>query len=373
MLSCHLGRSTFAQLAATSLIVLSGLAAAQTWSLPQFVTSATLPIGASTNGAGTSAILFTTGSDLQATVQTGGKWSSPVVLSSTTTLGLVAVAPDGDVVALWSTSTALQAAFFSGGHWGSPITLDSNAASINTLNVGVDGHSSDTVVWEHRTSSTCSLVAVTGTASAGFGSSEAIGAACTGWASLAVNSSGAAIVAQGATTLEVAPIIGTLRATNGTWGAPFDIATPYYGRQRPHVALGNNGTAVAVWRGRVRSEWAADDTGTWTAPAYLAQASGTPGIAVDGNDNAVAPYSGNVTYRPFEGVFQTPVALGNTLQVVASPAGTFMVTGSSVATLLPGHTAWNQNGPDSSLLAIAPGQALAIVSPLISVSTASVP
>jgi hypothetical protein len=372
MLSRHVRRYIFTQIAASSLIVCSGLATAQTWSSPQFVTSAVLAIGASTNAAGTSAILFTTGSDLQATVQTAGQWSSPVVLSSTTSRGIVAVAPDGDVVAVWNTSNALQAAFFTGGQWGSPITLDNNTASIETLNLGIDGHSIDTLVWEHRSSSKCGLVAVTGTAAGGFGSSQSIGA-CTGWASLAVNSSGAAIVAQGATTLEVAPIIGTMRATNGIWGRPFDIATPYYGRQRPNVALGNNGTAVAVWQGRVRSEWAADDTGTWTTPAFLPQATGTPRVAVDGNGNAVAAYSGMVSFRPFEGVFHTPVALGNTSDVVASPAGTFMVTGSSVATLLPGHKTWNQNGPNSSLLAIAPGQALAIVSPLISVSTASVP
>jgi hypothetical protein len=186
---------------------------------------------------------------------------------------------------------------------------------------------------------------------------ESIGAPYTGWANLAVNSTGEAVVAQGATTLEVAPIIGTMRATNGTWGAPFNIASSYYGRQRPRVALGNNGTAVAVWRGRVRSEWAADDSGTWTAPAPLPQPSGTPGLAVDGHGNAVAAYSGLVSYRPFGGVFQTPVSVGNTLQVVASPAGRFMVTGSSVPTLLPGSTTWNKNGPNSSLLAIAPGTA----------------
>jgi len=368
------GGSIFGWVLMILTLVWPGLATAQTWSSPQFVTSATLAIGASTNGNGTSAVLFTTGAgELQATVENGGKWSSPTILSASTTIGLIWVASNGDVAAVWTTSRAVQAAFFTGGRWGSPITLDTNAASINTLNLGVDGHSIDTAVWEHRTSSTCSLVAVTGTASGGFGSSQSIGAACTGWANLAVNSSGAAIVAQGATTLEVAPIIGTLRATNGTWGAPFNIASSYYGRQRPHVALANDGTAVAVWRGRTMSEWSADDSGTFTAPALLPQSGGEPSIAVAGNGNAVAAYAGKVSFRPFGGVFQTPVALGNTLQVVASPAGAFMVTGSSVATLLPGHTTWNQNGPNSSLIAIAPGEALAIVGPLISVSTASVP
>jgi hypothetical protein len=209
----HQSRPIYMLLLVTSVVALSGFAAAQTWSPPQFVTSASLPIGASTNGTGTSAVLFSTGSgELQATVETSGRWSSPVVLTTATTIGLVAVAPAGDGLAVWSTSSALQAAFYTAGHWGSPITLDTNSASSLTLNLGVDGHGIDTVVWEHRASSACSLVAITGTAAAGFGSSQAIGAPCTGWANLAVNSSGQAIVAQGATTLEVAPILATTRA-----------------------------------------------------------------------------------------------------------------------------------------------------------------
>lgn len=372
----HQCRPIYMLLLVTSVVALSGFAAAQTWPPPQFVTSASLPIGASTNGTGTSAVLFSTGSgELQATVETSGRWSSPVVLTTATTIGLVAVAPAGDGLAVWSTSSGLQAAFYTAGHWGSPITLDTNSASSLTLNLGVDGHGIDTVVWEHRTSSACSLVAITGTAAAGFGSSQAIGAPCTGWANLAVNSSGQAIVAQGATTLEVAPILATTRASNGSWGSPLQIAKPYYGRQRPKVGLGNNGTAVAVWRARTFGEYVAEENGKWGTPAVLPQGTGSsyPNVAVDGNGNAVAAYLGRVSYRPAGGVFQTPVDLGNTAQVVASPAGTFMVTGSSVATLLPGTSTWNQNGPSSSLLAIAPGTALAIVSPLISVSTASVP
>jgi hypothetical protein len=190
---------------------------------------------------------------------------------------------------------------------------------------------------------------------------------------LAVNSSGEALAIQGGATLEVAPVIGTIRAPNGVWSAPVDVATPYYGRQRPWVGLGNNGTAAVVWRARTFSEYAILENGKWSAPAELPQSSAVnPTVAVDGSGNAVAAYAGKVSARSAGGVFQTPITLGSG-QVVASQAGTFVVNGTSVATRLPGSNTWTQNGPTSGLVAIGPGQATAIVSPSISVSTESVP
>ena len=108
-----------------------------------------------------------------------------------------------------------------------------------------------------------------------------------------------------------------------------------------------------------------------------AQAAGVPYYdrtevtAVDGNGNAAAAYSGKVTYRPAGGTFQSTVTLG-TGGVVASPGGTFMLSGSTtgtpIATLLPGNTTWNQNGPASGAVAIGPGEAIALPNPQISVS-----
>ena len=93
---------------------------------------------------------------------------------------------------------------------------------------------------------------------------------------------------------------------------------------------------------------------------------------MDGSGNAVAAYLGKVSYRPAGGTFQTPITLGSG-EVVASPAGTFVVSGTAVATLLPGSQTWNQNGPSSGLVAIGSGEAIAVVNPSISVATESVP
>ena len=368
---------------------LAGSASGQTWSAPQFVTNGTEAVGLATNGQGTSAILFwLTGPGLQATVGKNGVWTAPVTLSTATSVGHVAVAPNGDVLAVWSfhtnnTTTPIetQAAFYSGGKWGNTITVTTNGSATASSNLahlvglGFDGNSNATLVWEQLTSGgSCALVAVTGNSSSGFGAPQVLGNTCLGWVELAVTNNGQALAVQGGATLEVAPIIATSRGSNGVWSAPINIANPYYGRQRPWVGLGNNGTAAVVWRARTFGEYAIRENGVWTAPAQLPQGTGStyPEVAVDGSGNAVAAYLGKVSYRPAGGTFQTPITLGSG-EVVASPGGTFVVSGTAVATRLPGSTTWNQNGPSSGLVAIAPGEAIAIVNPSISVATQSVP
>lgn len=271
------------------------------------------------------------------------------------------------------------------GKWGNTITVTTNGSASTSSNlafvvgVGFDSNSVATLVWEQLTGGgSCALEAVTGTSASGFGTPQVLGNTCLGWVQLAVTSSGQALVVQGGATLEVAPIIATSRGANGVWAAPIQVARPYYGRQRPWVGLGNNGTAAVVWRARTFGEYAIRENGVWTAPAELPQGTGSiyPRVAVDGNGNAVAAYSGKVTYRPAGGTFQSPLTLG-TGGVVASPGGTFMLSGSTtgtpIATLLPGTTTWNQNGPASGAVAIGPGEAIALPNPQISVSTAMVP
>jgi hypothetical protein len=386
-------RKTAATLASVALIALTFAysAFAQTWSSPQFVTSGNA-VALATNGKGTSAILFwETGPGLQATVGVNGVWSTPVTLSTATSVGNVAVAPNGDVLAVWSfhtnnTTTPIesQAAFYSRGKWGNTLTITSNgsaSASSNLADVvglGFDGTSEATLVWEQLAGgSGCVLEAITGNAASGFGTPQVLGHICLGWVRLAVNNNSEALAVQGGATLEVAPVIGTSRLANGVWGASFDVATPYYGRQRPWVAIDQNGNGVVVWRARTFGEYAVEVNGTWSAPAELPGSTGSTGstyptVAVDGSGNAVAAYAGKVSSRPAGGTFQTPITLGSGI-VAASPAGTFVVNGTSVATRLPGSTTWNQNGPSAGLVAIGPGQAVAVVNPSISVSSESVP
>jgi hypothetical protein len=365
----------------------TGFAVGQTWSSPQSVTSGNA-VALATNGKGTSAILFwVTGPGLQATVGINGVWSTPVTLSTATSVGNLAVAPNGDVLAVWSfhtnnTTTPIesQAAFYHGGKWGKTITLTTNGSASASSNladvvgVGFDGTSEATLVWEQISGSSCGLVAVTGNSSSGFGAPQALNHTCEGWVQLAVNNNGNALAAQGGATLGVFPVIGTSRAASGVWAASVDIAAPYYGRQRPWICIDQNGNGVAVWRARTFGEYSTEANSSWSAPVMLPGSVGSvyPTVAVDGAGDAVAAYAGKLSSRPAGGSFQTPITLGSG-QVVASPAGTFVVNGTAVATRLPGSTTWNQNGPSSGLVAIGPGQAIAVGNPSISVETENLP
>ena len=377
---------------------------AQTWSTPQFVANGG-GIAVSTNGT-TSAVLFMPLSGgLQASVKTGSSWSTPVTLTSLGSFGggtgNIKVAPNGDVLAVWSFRTTntyipneAQAAFFTGGHWGSPITISNNVyGNVNSFGlpgIGFDSHSQATLIWEEITNPTtvaCALKAVTGSAASGFGSSQTISnaATCYGNAKLAVNSAGEVVAVESATGILTGAVVAISRSLTGTWGTPVTVAASVYRQNNASVGLGNDGTAVAVWRTRSGVSYAVRSGGTWSAaaglPVLVGQAGGSTGVAVDGSGNAVAIFTQvtispgtYATYRPVGGTWQTKVQLSSGLPVAATPAGTFVASGTTVSTRLAGTSNWTTHTfSGSAIVNAGPGTAIAIVGPQVSVSTAAVP
>jgi hypothetical protein len=288
----------------------SGLAGAQTWSNPQFIANG-FGIAVATNGTTSAALFMPPSGGLQASVKTGGTWSTPVTLSSLGPFGVgtgnIAVAPNGDVLAVWSFRTTntyitnqAQAAFFSGGRWGSPITISNNVyGNVNSFGlpgIGFDSHSQATLIDEEITNSSpiaCALKARTGSAASGFGSAQIISNAttCYGLAKLAVNSGAEAVAVEGATGILTGAVVAISRSLTGTWGTPVTVAASAYRQNNPNVGLGNEGTAVVVWRTRSGVSYAVRSGGTWSAaaplPVLAGQAGGSTGVAVDGPGNAV--------------------------------------------------------------------------------------
>jgi hypothetical protein len=377
---------------------------AQTWSTPQFVANG-LGIAVSTNGS-TSAVLFMPSSGgLQASVKTGSSWSTPVTLTSLGSFGggtgNIMVAPNGDALAVWSFRTTntyipneAQAAFYTAGHWGSPITISTNVyGNVNSFGlpgIGFDSHSQATLIWEeitNPTTVTCALKAETGNATSGFGSSQTISNAttCYGLAKLAVNSGGEAVAVEGATGILTGAVVAISRNLTGTWGTPVTVAASAYRQNNPNIGLGNDGTAVTVWRTRTGVSYAVRSAGTWSAAAALpvlaGQAGGVTGVAVDGSGNAVAIFTQvtigpgtYATYRPVGGTWQTKVQLSSGVPVAATPAGTFVASGTTVSTRLAGTSNWTTHTfSGSATVNAGPGTAIAIVGPQVSVSTAAVP
>jgi hypothetical protein len=380
-------------------------AGAQTWSTPQFVANG-LGIAVASNGSGTSAVLFMPPSGgLQAAVKTGSNWGTPVTLSPLGPYGAgtgnIAVAPNGDVLAVWSFRTTntyipnqAQARFFSRGQWGSTITISGsvfgNVNSYGLPGIGFDGHSQATLIWEEMTSTNpvaCALKAKTGSAASGFGAATTISntSTCYGLAKLAVNNGGQAVAVEGATGILTGAVVAISRDLTGAWGTPVTVAASVYRQNNPNVGLGNDGTAVAVWRTRSGVSYAVRSNGTWSAaaglPVLTGQAGGVTGVAVDGSGNAVAIFTQvtispgtYATYRPVGGAWQAKVQLSSGVPVAATPAGTFVASGSTVSTRLAGTSTWNQHTfSGSAIVNAGPGQIIALVGPQVSVSTAAVP
>jgi len=382
------------------------VAEAQTWSSPQFVANGS-GISISTNGSGTSAVMFMPSSGgLQASVQVAGAWSAPATLSSLgpygNGTGRIAVAPNGDVLAVWSFSTTntylpneTQAKFFTAGHWSNAITLSTsvygNAYSVGLPSIGFDGHSQATVIWEqitNPTTVTCALQAAVGNAANGFASPQIISNAttCYGWTRLAVNSGGQAVAVEGAAGILSEPVVGISRDLTGTWSAPVTVAAYAYRQNQPNVGLGDDGTAVVVWRTRSGVSYAVRSNGSWSPaaglPVLVGQAGGGTSVGVDGSGNAMAIFQQvtirpgiSASYSPVGGSWQPKVQLNSGVQIVATRAGTFVDGGSTVvSTRLAGMSNWNQaTFGGSALVSAAPGLAVALVGPQVNVSSAAVP
>lgn len=377
-------------------------ATAQTWSSPVTIANGN-GLAVATNGSGTSAVIFTPLSGgVQASVKTGSGWSAPTTLTSVTAAANIAVAPNGDVLAVWSFRTTAtytpieaQAAFFHAGHWGNTQTLSTNvygnASSVGLPSIAFDGYSQATVVWEQITNPSpmsCALQVATGQAANGFGSPQIISRAsnCFGWNQLAVSSSGQAVAVEGVPGILSGAVVAVGRDSTGTWGAPVTIgAAGVYRQRQPHVGLGNDGTAVLVWLVNGGVRYSVRSGGTWSAavalPGVTGTAGGLSGVAVDGSGNAVATFEQvsispgtYATYRPVGGSWQSKVQLNSSTQIVATPAGTFVAGGTTVSTRLAGTSNWNQQTfANTATVNAAPGLAIAVLGPQVSISTAAVP
>ena len=110
-------------------------------------------------------------------------------------------------------------------------------------------------------------------------------------------------------------------------------------------------------------------------------AGGLAGVAVDANGNAVATFEQvaiapgtYATYRPAGGSWQTKVPLSSSVQIVATPAGSFVAGGTTVSTRLAGSSTWSTTTfSNPAIVNTAPGQAIALLGPQVSVSTEAIP
>jgi len=266
---------------------------------------------------------------------------------------------------------------------------------------GANRNSQATLIWEEITSPSplaCGLKAVTGTAATGFGGAQTISTAstCFGWTQLAVDPSGRALAVEGVPGILSGAVVAIDRDAGGVWLAPVTVgAAGVYRQRQPKVGLASDGSAVLLWLTNASVRYSVRTGGIWSTPAVLpvlvGGAGGAADLAVDAAGNAVALFTQTgigagaySTYRPAgaASTWQPKNALpsGAALQVVATPAGSFIIGGQTVSTRLAGSTTWTTHTfstASSTVVAAGPGNAVAILegtpTSQLESSTASVP
>ena len=261
-------------------------------------------------------------------------WLDPVDLSAASqdpSGAEVAVDARGNAVAVWAAEQgkgfAVQAASRTpGGAWQAPIAISATTLSAPNPQVAIDAQGNAVAVWTRRTDR--DYLAIVQSASRPLAGrwQKPVDLSAAGHHAViphvAVDPRGNAVaVWQRFRSRFVIAVQAATRPPAGRWQAPVEVSASGEGSSVvPHVAIGANGDAVAVWEdlttGGIRGA-ARPAGGPWQPPAAIsapgAVAStvfhGVPQVAVDARGNAVA-------------VWHRPTAAGAIVQAAERAVGT---------------------------------------------------
>jgi len=290
------------------LLLGSTVSAAATWSAPATVTSGgsqVLAPSVAANAAGRTASGWVSNGQLLVSIRDGvANWPAATALPSASVLAnTLAVAPDGDVVAVWlegtSVNAVLKTAAYTGGGWTPVSTLSAGAA--RNLDLAMDAAGNVTAAWMESSAATntCAIRAASGTAASGFAAPALLSTDCRNVLDLTVNSRGDAIVAWSNRLVIYggSPVIVSQRSgAAGAWSLPVIVAGATYRSNSAHVALADNGRAIAVWSDAYGPQFARRTAnGTWGVPAAVdpsgsASYTGLTDVVMDATGNATAVF-----------------------------------------------------------------------------------
>jgi hypothetical protein len=209
----------------------------------------------------------------------------------------VAVEPDGDAMSVWHQRDGMRAdiwanRYASGGAWGTAELLESeNGGTAKNPQVAVDANGNAIAVWQQNDGLVNFIAANRYTPGDGWGTAQSIDdtPGPSGSAQVASDPAGNAMAVW------VAPGIRANRyATSGGWGTAEDIRSSVTGSLRdPEVAMGADGSAIAVWlqQGNIWANRYVPGSGWGIAELIETNDAGSalpPEVAVDPNGNAVA-------------------------------------------------------------------------------------
>jgi hypothetical protein len=186
----------------------------------------------------------------------------------------VATGSSGDAMAVWFESngmgTIVASRYTGSGGWSAPVRIDDESTGYpyQPRGVAIDPSGSAVAIWVGEDQNGGNVFANRYSTSDGWAVAEAIDDPAKGWAEdahLGMDGSGNAIAVwrQDYEGPEWLSLITANRFTpGGGWGTPAPIEeVPFYSRE-PHIAMNDNGTAMAVW---LRSAHGAElSSGIWS-------------------------------------------------------------------------------------------------------------
>jgi hypothetical protein len=249
----------------------------------------------------------------------GGSWSAPVTLSPAGAgSALVVAGPEGNVTAIWllereeGRRSVVQSASRSvGGSWSAPVTL-SPAREARSPQIALDPQGGATAVWEEQYSGAIESA----TRSPEGIWSPPVTLSATGvtgdWPQVAVDSQGNATAVWAGRESDGRPIRSqsrriqtATRPAGGTWSSPVSISAAGHRLiQEPHIAVGPQGEATAIWQRSNGSLLVVQGAtrragGAWSRPVDLTTGDGRGGqhlqLGVDPWGNATAIWEGYYT------------------------------------------------------------------------------
>jgi hypothetical protein len=272
---------------------------------------------------------------------TPGLDSSTSLLASTTGYVInlqIATDTNGNAVAVWqllySGPSSIYANHLSAGIWGTATKIDAGTGDAYFPQVAMDNKGNAIAAWQQIDSSGHSSIYANRYSAGVWGTAKLLDTATgeAGSPQIAVDSSGNAIVVWVQNLSDSQSPFDTFarRFTAGVWGAVDRLSYGYDDASDPHIAMDNNGHAIAVW---VQSDliYAAKlSAGAWSSSGLWSDSSpielfvgvaSYPNVVMDSNGNALVVWvqawyvpgnQGNTAIfasRFISGVWGTPILL----------------------------------------------------------------
>lgn len=240
----------------------------------------------------------------------GGSWGPPVKLAEDALRPHVGVDAEGNTVAVWRQGGDIPAVRTAtlpvGGSWSSPVTLSDPGQSAGPPRVAVNASGAAVVAWLGHDGTDWRVQAASRSAGGTWSAPTTVSGPgrSAEWPEVAIDRQGNAVVVwrrRGVVNVDVDAVQIADLPAGGSWTAPFTVTPDYAHALDPNVVFDEFGNVHAVWRQSNGSNWqtmaarrpAGEPWGYHYQMSVDGQNAFHPVIAVDGQGNAITAWDGS--------------------------------------------------------------------------------